>query len=231
VTHPLHDRTLALAGLFQAARLTQQLAREGRAESEALAASVNSLFMLNAATTAEVFGGAGGVAAGLKFLRDKLTGATGPGDMEVARYVVAILHLERQLEKRPEVQDAIRRGIEAADDSRDGGGRAASGTAAESQAKSFAAEAGDEPLPPRTIEKLAELYTQTISTLGPRILVDGEQGYLANSLIAAKVRGVLFAGIRAAFLWRQLGGRRWQLLFQRRAIANAAGEILRGKSE
>lgn len=215
MTHPLHDRTLALAGLFQAARLTQQLAREGRAEPEALAASVNSLFMLNAATTAEVFGGASGVAAGLKFLRDKLTGATGPGDMEVARYVVAILHLERQLEKRPDVQDAIRRGIEAA----------------ESQAKSFAAEAGDEPLSPRTVEKLAELYTQTISTLGPRILVDGEQGYLANSLIAAKVRGVLFAGIRAAFLWRQLGGRRWQLLFQRRAIANAAGEILRGKSE
>lgn len=215
MTHPLHDRTLALAGLFQAARLTQQLAREGRAEPEALAASVNSLFMLNAATTAEVFGGASGVAAGLKFLRDKLTGATGPGDMEVARYVVAILHLERQLEKRPEVQDAIRRGIEAA----------------ESQAKSSAAEAGDEPLPLRTVEKLAELYTQTISTLGPRILVDGEQGYLANSLIAAKVRGVLFAGIRAAFLWRQLGGRRWQLLFQRRAIANAAGEILRGKSE
>ncbi len=214
MTHPLHDRTLALAGLFQAARLTQQLAREGRAEPEALAASVNSLFMLNAATTAEVFGGATGVAAGLKFLRDKLTGATGPGDMEVARYVVAILHLERQLEKRPEVQDAIRRGIEAA----------------ESQAKALEPEAG-EPLPTALVEKLAELYTQTISTLGPRILVDGEQGYLANALIAAKVRGVLFAGIRAAFLWRQLGGRRWQLLFQRRALANAAGEILRGKSE
>ena len=84
---------------------------------------------------------------------------------------------------------------------------------------------------PEVIEKIAELYTQTVSTIGPRILVNGEQGYLANTLIAAKVRCALFAGIRAAFLWRQLGGRRWQLLFQRRAIANAAGEILRGKSE
>ena len=84
---------------------------------------------------------------------------------------------------------------------------------------------------PARIEKIAELYTQTVSTLGPRILVNGEQGYLANTLIAAKVRCALFAGIRAGFLWRQLGGRRWQLLFQRRAIANAAGEILRGKSE
>ena len=108
------------------------------------------------------------------------------------------------------MQDAIRRGIEAA----------------EAQTQS-AAEAEDaEPVAPRLIEKLAELYAQTISTLGPRILVNGEQGYLANSLIAAKVRGALFAGIRAAFLWRQLGGRRWQLLFQRRKIAAAAGRIL-----
>ena len=111
----LHDRTLALAGLFQAARLTQQLAREGRAEPQALGASIESLFMINAATTEEVFGGAGGVAMGLKFLRDKLSGATEPGDMEVARYVISLLHLERQFEKRPEVQDAVQRGLAAAE--------------------------------------------------------------------------------------------------------------------
>ena len=211
----LHDRTLALAGLFQAARLTQQLAREGRAEPQALGASIESLFMINAATTEEVFGGAGGVAMGLKFLRDKLSGATEPGDMEVARYVISLLHLERQFEKRPEVQDAVQRGL----------------AAAETRARASAEITPDEPVAPEVIEKIAELYTQTVSTLGPRILVNGEQGYLANTLIAAKVRCALFAGIRAGFLWRQLGGRRWQLLFQRRAIANAAGEILRGKSE
>ena len=224
----LHDRTLALAGLFQAARLTQQLAREGRAEPQALGASIESLFMIDAATTEEVFGGAGGVAMGLKFLRDKLSGATEAGDMEVARYVVSLLHLERQFEKRPEVQDAVQRGLEAADDSRDGGGRAASGTAAESQARSSTQTEDGEPISSGTIEKIAELYTQTVSTLGPRILVNGEQGYLANSLIAAKVRCALFAGIRAGFLWRQLGGRRWQLLFRRKQIADEAGAILRG---
>ncbi len=210
----LHDRTLALAGLFQAARLTQQLAREGRADAQTLAASVESLFMINATTTEEVFGGANGVAMGLKFLRDKLSGATESGDMEVARYVIALLHLERQLEKRPDAQDAIRRGLEAA----------------EPQARAPSEAENDEPLAPQVIEKIAELYTQTVSPLGSRILVNGEQGYLANTLIAAKVRCALFAGIRAAFLWRQLGGRRWQLLFQRKQIANEAGAMLRGSS-
>ncbi len=205
----LRDRTLALAGLFQAARLTQQLAREGRVDADALAASVHSLFMIDAATTAEVFGGTRGVALGLKLLRDKLAGRTEPGDMEIARYVVALLQLERLLERRAEAQDAIRRGLEAA----------------ESQTKSQEPD-GIEPLPTTLVEKVAELYTQTISPLGPRVMVNGEQGYLANSLIAAKVRCALFAGIRAAFLWRQLGGRRWQLLFQRKQIANEASTIL-----
>ncbi|TAM48059.1 MAG: lysogenization regulator HflD [Gammaproteobacteria bacterium] len=205
----LRDRTLALAGLFQAARLTQQLAREGRTDGDALAASVHSLFMIDAATTAEVFGGTRGVALGLRLLRDKLAGRTEPGDMEIARYVVALLQLERMLERRVEAQDAIRRGLEAA----------------ESQTKSLEPDGG-EPLATTMVEKVAELYTQTISPLGPRVMVNGEQGYLANSLIAAKVRCALFAGIRAAFLWRQLGGRRWQLLFQRKQIANEAGAIL-----
>lgn len=211
---PLHDRTLALAGLFQAARLTQQLAREGRAEPQALGASIESLFMIDAATTEEVFGGAGGVALGLKFLRDKLSGDTEPSDMEVARYVVSLLHLERQFEKRPEVQDAVQRGLEAA----------------ESQARSSTQTEDGEPVASGVIEKIAELYTQTVSTLGPRILVNGEQGYLANTLIAAKVRCALFAGIRAAFLWRQLGGRRWQLLFRRKQIADEARQLLGARS-
>jgi high frequency lysogenization protein len=32
--------------------------------------------------------------------------------------------------------------------------------------------------------------------------------------------------VRAAVLWRQLGGNRWQLLFARRKIANEAAHLL-----
>ncbi|MEK9134155.1 MAG: DUF489 family protein, partial [Pseudomonadota bacterium] len=70
--------------------------------------------------------------------------------------------------------------------------------------------------------------SQTISTLTPRIMVNGEHGHLSNPLIAAKVRAALFAGIRSAFLWRQLGGNRWQLLFNRAKIAGEAAKILDG---
>ncbi len=207
---PYTDRTLALAGLFQAARLAQQLAREGRAEPDAFAASIQSLMLVDAPSTEAVYGGAGGVTLGLKLLQSKLTGNTDVNDVEMARYVISMIHLEGQLRRQPEMQDAVRRGIEAARE----------------QMKFFGAADKDETIHPRLVEKLADLYTQTISTLTPRIMVNGEHGHLSNPLIAAKVRAALFAGIRSAFLWRQLGGNRWQLLFNRKKIAGEAGRIL-----
>jgi high frequency lysogenization protein len=205
------DRILALAGLFQAARLAQQLAREGRVETSTLIASVQSLLIIDAPTTESVYGGAQGVRPGLELLRDKLAGGnTDTNDVEIARYVIGMIHLESQMRRRPEMQDAVRRGIEATRE----------------QMKFFEAAENGETLHPRLVEKLAELYTQTLSTLTPRIMVNGEHGHLSNPLIAAKVRAALFAGIRSAFLWHQLGGSRWQLLFSRKKIANEAAGIL-----
>ena len=206
------DRILALAGLFQAARLAQQLAREGRADVSTLAASVQSLLIIDAPTTASVYGGAQGVKVGLELLRNKLAGGnTDANDIEIARYVIAMIHLEGQLRRHADMQDAVRRGIEATRE----------------QMKFFEAAENGETLHPRLVEKLAELYTQTISTLTPRIMVNGEHGYLADATIAAKVRAALFAGIRSAFLWHQLGGSRWQLLFSRKKIADEAAGIER----
>lgn len=207
---------LALAGVFQAARLVQQLSREGRTDTEAFRASAHSILMLDAANIEEVFGGAHGLKLGLAFLRDKLTGDADTKDMELAKYVIAMIQLEGALRRRPEVTAAIRTGVETADAQMaffDGKG-----------------DGDDEGVHPRLVEKLAELYTQTLSTLTPRIMVSGEQGYLATPLIAAKVRTALFAGIRSAVLWRQMGGNRWQLLVSRAKIAAQAASILSGAS-
>lgn len=206
------DRILALAGVFQAARLVQQLARQGRSDTAALAASVNSVLEVDSATTEEVYGGAGGVVFGLELLRDKLSGrAADPSDMEMARYVINVLQLERRLKRNKAMLEAIGRGIESAT----------------AQMQFFQVGSGNnQQIHPNLSAKLAELYTVTLSTLTPRIIVSGEQGYLANPAIADKVRAVLLAGTRSAFLWRQLGGRRWQLLLRRNAIVREAIRIL-----
>ena len=205
-----HDSVLALAGIFQSARLVQQLAREGRADPEAFQASIRSTLDLNAPDVQSVYGGATGVRLGLTLLHTKLAGQSEPSDVEMARYVVALMHLANVLRKRPAMQDAVRSGIEAA----------------QTQMKFFTQDNNSGEIHPALLEKLAELYSQTISTLTPRIMVSGEHGHLSNPAIAAKVRAVLFAGIRSAILWRQVGGRRWQLLFQRAKIAGTAATLL-----
>lgn len=203
------DRILALAGVFQAARLVQQLSREGRADAKAFGASLRSVLALDATSTADVYGGMQGVALGLELLHNKLGGSATANDLELAKYVIAMLQLESALKRRPEVVQAIQDGLRTV----------------ETQMEFFESPE-DDTVHPQLAEKLAELYTRTLSTLSPRIMVTGEQGFLASSHIAANVRAALFAGIRSAVLWRQLGGGRWQLLVARRRLATEAGRLL-----
>ena len=204
-----HNQVLALAGIFQSACLVQQLAREGHTDSAALRTSIQSILALDAPDVETIYGSARGVRLGLELLNSKLTGKTKSSDMEMARYVVAMVQLEGSLRRNPKMLDDIRQGIDTA----------------RAQMKFFENDAPADGVHPLLMEKLAQLYSQTISTLTPRIMVSGEHGHLANPAIAARVRATLLAGIRSAVLWRQLGGRRWQLLFSRARIARAAAEL------
>ena len=210
MTRSFTDQVLALAGIFQSARLVQQLAREGRSDPESFQTSIQSVLAIDAADVAAVYGGARGLRLGLEILANKLGGHSVPADVEMARYVVAMMHLEGVLRRRPDMLDNLRRGIETTQE----------------QMKFFENEAQTEGVHPRLVEKLAELYSQTLSTLTPRIMVSGEHGHLANPTIAARVRAALLAGIRSAVLWRQLGGKRWQLLISRSRIARTAQALV-----
>jgi high frequency lysogenization protein len=206
----IHDRTLALAGIFQAAHLVQQLANRGHADDDIFSSSINSVLKINASDTSDVFGGVQGVRIGLRLLQDKLDGETQPDDLEIAKYVIAMVQHAHKLGKQQELMEAIQKGME---------------TILE-QMEFFEKEKTDNHVHPMLVEKLAELYTQTISAISPRIIINGEEGYLSDPAIASKVRASLFAGIRAAFLWHQLGGRRWHLLFNRSKTVMAATDIL-----
>lgn len=206
----LRDQVLALAGVFQSARLVQQLAREGRSDPDAFRTSVRSILALESASVDAVYGELNGLRLGLTLLKDKLSGQSAPSDIEMARYVVAILQLEGVLRRHPQMLAAIGTGIETA----------------VAQMKFFEAGGDSADVHPALIDKLAELYSQTLSTLKPRIMVSGEHGHLMNPATAARVRTALFAGIRSAVLWRQLGGRRWQLLFSRGRLQRQAAELL-----
>ncbi len=202
-THSDRDRGIALAGVFQAAHLVSRVARRGLAEASTLEASLASVLALDADSVEAVFGGAVGVSDGLRVMRQQLGPGTGGRDLEVTRYVVGILHLERKLSRRPELLRRIREGVQALG----AGGQPAA--------------AAD----PETIERLAEIYLATVSTLGPRIMVRGEPTLLARPDNANRIRALLLAGIRAAVLWRQCGGSRLGLLLGRGRMLEAVRDL------
>jgi high frequency lysogenization protein len=75
--------------------------------------------------------------------------------------------------------------------------------------------------------KLGQLYKDTVSQLSPRIIINGEQQHLSNENNASRIRALLLAGLRSAILWRQCGGSRLSLLFNRKRYETETHLLLR----
>ncbi len=197
------DRTFALAGIYQAASLVQQIARRGLADSEAMSSSIHSLFQIDASSVTEVFGGLQGITHGLRELYRQLSGEV-RRDNELTGYLLSLIQLERKLSNQSDRLSRIQEGIQ--------------------QTKARLIHFPE--LHSNILASLAEIYAKNISTLQPRIMVSGEPVYLQNPDNVYRIRSLLLAGIRAAMLWRQTGGRRRQVIFNRKRYTEQAKHLL-----
>ncbi|MCL7420619.1 MAG: high frequency lysogenization protein HflD [Methylobacter sp.] len=189
------NQTIALAGIAQAAALVQQLATTGTADADAMEASIASILKIDSDSVTDIYGGLSGLKLGLEQLHEQMTGykIVNP---EQARYSASLVFLEKQLSGRKDMLKTIRNGVEKA----------------KLQSEHFG------PMHENVLANLGEIYHSTISTLQPRIMVNGEPGYLSRPDIVNKIRALLLAGIRSAILWKQCGGTRWKFLFFRKKI-------------
>lgn len=197
------DRTIALAGIFQGAALARQLARRGYADEAPMQASVRSILITDAVNTVSVFGGLEGVRLGLLSI-SRQTGSA--GDLEVARYVVSLCQLAKRFYGTPELVQRV------------------AGELATLQ-KEVSMDREGAPSS-ELFERFADLYKANLSQLKPQIMVQGEQGHLGSAHVVDQIRTALLAGVRAGVLFHQLGGSRWQLLFQRRLYIESASRLL-----
>ena len=189
------NQTIALAGVSQVCLLVQQLATTGTADSTAIETCIKSILKIDSEGVIDIYGDLAHLKPGLKQLEQQLTGRT-IADPEQARYAASLVFLERQLANRPEMLEKIRIGVEKA----------------EAQSESFGI------MHENILANLGDLYHSTISTLQPRIMVNGKEEYLAQPNTVNKIRALLLAGIRAALLWKQCGGARWKFLLFRKKL-------------
>jgi len=192
--HSKRDQVIALAGVFQAAALVDQVASKGMANSAIIESSIESLFRFDSETVEGVFGNIAGVGTGLRVLNEQIGAVKDDRNLDIAKYAISLIALEKKLSGNPEMLEKLTGGLNDIQGSLD-----------------FFSLMHE-----NVFAKLGALYKDTISTLQPQIVVKGERLHLGNESNANKVRALLLAGIRAAVLWRQCGGSRWHILLGRK---------------
>jgi len=207
----MKDRTMALAGIFQATELVRQAANHGTWSGYAADTCMHSLLAIEADSVQDIYGGPEHLRLGVETLVSVLQGDR--RYMESLGYAVSVMQLETHFRKNTKMQSKV--GTELLNIA--GIGHEQDGFELEEH----------EHLDLQA-EKIAELYASTISTISPRIVVNGRPQHLQVERTVNWIRTLLFSGLRSAVLWRQLGGGRFSLMFGRKKMLEQAQQLLPG---
>jgi high frequency lysogenization protein len=200
----LSNQIIALSGLCQALRLVQRVARNTEQDAAALAQILNSIAVIDADEPLQIYGNnAANLQTGLQLIIDQL-GDKPQKDVELTRYIVGVLALERRLNKTPANLQKLGDKLQHL----------------QRQLQHF--RITDDNI----LANLADVYSDCISSLGGRIQIYGQPELLKQSAVQHKVRALLLAAIRSAVLWRQAGGSRLNFIFKRRKLVAQAKQML-----
>lgn len=200
---PIKYRVMALAAVCQAVELVRLVSRENQSPEQLHEIMYNSITMVDADNPEQIYGSIHDLSLGYRTLCQQL-GNQADKDIDITRYIVAVLTLERKLTPNNKAMselssriDDLKRSLSHFDI-----------------------------LDSNTVANIANIYSEVISPLGRRIEVFGSQQFLQVQSNQHKVRALLLAAVRAAVLWRQLGGKRRQLIFSRQALLGVAQQSL-----
>jgi high frequency lysogenization protein len=204
----MKDRIMALAGVFQATELVRQAANHGTWSGYAADTCLDSLLAIEADSVEEIYAGTDRLRLGAETLISVLQGDR--RYMESLSCAVSIIQLENNFRKKAAMQAHIG-----------------------SELLTIAAideEMEEHEIRDLQAKQIAALYTETISTLAPRIVINGRPQHLQVDRTVNWIRTLLFSGLRSAVLWRQLGGGRFNLMFGRKKMLEQARTLLPGSS-
>ena len=196
---PTKQQTLALAAIFQATHQVYKLAHTGDSDRDKMEFSMSTLLNQNPDSLENLYGPVENLQDGIDTMQTFLENTNSVTDLrnkEMIGYVISSIHLASKLSNNKQLLIKIENGINNA----------------RQQAEHFSITHEN------VYSNIGALYQDTVSKMRLRIQVMGSAVYLQQSGVAARIRCMLFAAIRSAFLWRQLGGKRRHLLFQRKAL-------------
>ena len=194
----LKNETISLGAIYQACNEIKKIAWQGEINNNIIEPLINSVYQTTSEDIEDVFISTKRLNSGLDFLRRQLVGDAFSRDGEVSRYFEAIGILVKNMNKKDEVLNKLR--IELTKQSM--------------------------PIKEDNLDQhalfLSELYLSTISTVEPRIIVNGDNKYLTDKKNAAMIRSLLLCAIRSFILWQQSGGSKFRIFIFKKKIAELA---------
>ncbi len=203
--HNLPSRSLAFAAMCQAAYLVDKIATKGLCpDAVAFDASLRSIMRTESDSPLDIFGGYESLEVGFKSMLEQLDNASKTRNMQVTKYVIGMIALEKKLSANGASLNLLAERLNQV----------------QRQLAHF--EIDDSSV----LSNLNSIYKDLISNLGPKIQVNGNPSCLQQEQTQHKIRALLLAGVRAAVLWRQIGGKRRQLVFSRKAMIHQTKQNL-----
>lgn len=190
------NQTIALAAVCQAALLVCDASKGKSIDKEVTTQLFKGVMVTSPDSIFDVYQNIQDLRGGCESILKQMSGRTDRRDMELTRYVAGMMALSKKLMNSNKAQqdltdtiDQISRRLDHFDISSDS-----------------------------VIRNFADGYSKAISPLGQKIQVMGDPNVLTQDIVQHKIRAILLAGVRAAVLWRQMGGKRRQFIFNRKQI-------------
>ncbi len=211
----IHSQTLALAGVMQATGQVHDVATTGLSDPDATRVCLRSALSLSAGSIQDAVGQPGELRYGLRQLQALFSG--NQQKLPMLQYAMQIMQLQKNLSHDRSRQRALGQELELIS-------RYLSRPNATQEAQSSSTDAVY--LQPEIISQLANAWSEQVRSLKPQITVQGKPLYLQNDSNVHMIRALLLSALRSAWLWQQLGGRRWHLIFRRKRILQATRDLL-----
>ena len=197
----LKNETISLGAIYQACNEIKKIAWQGEINNNIIEPLINSVYQTTSEEIEDVFISINRLNTGLDFLRRQLVGDAFSRDGEVSRYFEAIGILVKNMNKKDEILNKLR-----------------------TELTKQSMPINEDNLDQHALF-LSELYLSTISTVEPRIIVNGDNKYLTDKKNAAMIRSLLLCAIRSYILWQQSGGSKFRIFIFKKKIAELAVKL------
>ena len=194
------DYVIALAAIVKSALIVNKIATsEYKAEEESVIL-LKSIYKTDTFDSALIYEDKRNISDGLNILKDILMGKNDIFLMNIQKYALSMMLIQKNISKISDLQDLIRKKIDNYEED------------------SMMATNSDD-----LIAYSAGIYKEYVAIIRPKVVISGKKECLERN--SSLIRALLLSGIRAAFLWSYHGGSKWQLMFRRSEILNKCNKF------